>query len=65
MAKEFQKQKMYLGDSVYAEFDGYGYVVTTENGLQRHNPSNEIYFEPEVMEAFGLWVEKIKAEFKR
>jgi len=25
--------KVYLGDSVYAKFEGYGIVLTTENGL--------------------------------
>ena len=39
-------QKTYLGDSVYAEFDGYGVVLTTENGM---GPSNTIVLEPEVI----------------
>lgn len=43
--------KTYLGDSVYAEFDGYGLVVTTENGLP-DDPSNLICMEPEVVKAF-------------
>lgn len=38
--------KTYLGDSVYAEFDGYAITLTTENG---HGPSNTIVLEPEVL----------------
>lgn len=40
--------KQYLGDSVYAEFDGFGIVLTTENG---HGPSNIIILEPQVLAA--------------
>ena len=40
--------KTYLGDGVYAEFDGYGIKLTTENGVE---VSNSIYVEPEVLRA--------------
>lgn len=40
--------KQYLGDSVYADFDGYGITLTTENG---YGPSNTIYLEPQVLAA--------------
>ena len=40
--------KQYLGDSVYADFDGYGITLTTENGF---GPSNTIYLEPQVLAA--------------
>ena len=46
--------KRYLGDSVYAEFDGYQINVTTENGLP-DDPSNRIVMEPEVVKAF-MWM---------
>ena len=39
--------KEYLGDSVYAEYDGYGIFFTTENGLP-DDPSNTIYVDPDV-----------------
>ena len=42
--------KDYLGDSVYAEFDGYGITLTTDNG---HGPSNTIYLEPNILEALN------------
>lgn len=39
-------KREYLGDSVYAESDGYGIILTTNNGM---GASNTIYLEPEVM----------------
>jgi hypothetical protein len=39
--------KLYLGDSVYADYDGYHVVLTTENGLE---VSNTILLEPQVMD---------------
>ncbi len=50
---------MYLGDSVYAEFDDdTGMIVlTTNNGT---GPSNTIYLEPEVVEAFERFVEALR-----
>lgn len=38
--------KTYLGDAVYADFDGYNIVLTTEYGLE---PSNTIALEPSVL----------------
>jgi hypothetical protein len=49
-------KKMYLGDSVYAYFDGYAIVLTTENG---YGPSNTIVLEPEVMQALRLYDERL------
>lgn len=40
--------KVYLGDSVYADFDGYAVILTTENGLPS-DPSNRIVLEPSVI----------------
>jgi len=45
-----QAKKIYLGDSVYAAFDGYQVTLTTENGF---GPTNTIYLEPNVVDA--LW----------
>ena len=46
--------KAYLGDSVYYEHDGYGAILTTENGM---GASNTIVLEPEtvvkLLEAFA------------
>mgnify|MGYP003421329040 FL=1 len=48
--------KEYLGDSVYADFDGYAFVLTTENGM---GPSNTIVLEPQIMEALKEYVKRI------
>ena len=52
-------KKEYLGDSVYATFDGFGIVLTTENGAPG-DPSNEIILEPEVYEALVQFVEQLR-----
>jgi hypothetical protein len=57
------KNKTYIGDSVYAEFDGIGIILTTENGLPR-DPSNTIYLEPEIFNTLIQWVkiQQMKSE---
>ena len=40
--------KQYLGDGVYADFDGFALVLTTEDGI---SAQNEIVLEPSVVEA--------------
>jgi hypothetical protein len=42
------ERKVYLGDSVYAEFEHGMIRLTTDNGM---GPSNEIFLEPEVIQA--------------
>lgn len=44
--------KQYLGDGVYANYDGYNVVLTTENGL---STTNTIYLEPAVLWALDNW----------
>jgi len=51
--------KTYLGDSVYADFDGYRVVLTTENGPI---PGNTIALEPEVLAALDTWRVALKKE---
>lgn len=52
--------KAYLGDSVYADFDGHDVVLTTENGM---GPSNTIVLEPEVMTALKRWLLEVELMF--
>lgn len=52
-------KKSYIGDSVYAEFDGYSIILTTENGF---GPSNTIILEPEVYEGLLFFVDSLKAK---
>lgn len=48
--------KAYIGDSVYAEFNGEYIILTTENGDGRM--SNTIYLDQSTIEAFLMFVEK-------
>lgn len=41
-------EKQYLGDSVYVEWDGVMFKLTTDNG---EGPTNAIFLEPEVVAA--------------
>ena len=45
--------KSYLGDAVYVEHDGFGLVLTTEDG---YNVTNRIVLEPEVWAALESYV---------
>ena len=51
--------KTYIGDSVYAEFDGYSIILTTENGYA-DDPRNKIYLEPAVYGHLIEWVDSLK-----
>jgi len=51
--------KDYLGDSVYAEFDGFGIWLTTNNGYL-DDPRNKIYLEPQVYFALLRFVEQVR-----
>ena len=57
-------EKTYLGDAVYAAFDGYHVVLTTENGI---SISNTIFLEPAVMDALDTYNKRLRdeAESKR
>jgi hypothetical protein len=37
--------RTYIGDGAYAEYDGFGFKLTTEDGIR---VTNEIYLEPQV-----------------
>lgn len=50
--------KEYLGDGVYIQFDGYRIVVTTSDGI---SDTNTIVFEPEVLNSFINFIERLKA----
>lgn len=54
--------KTYLGDSVYADFDGFQITLTTENDIS--GPSNTIVLEPEVYVALVTWVAHLKEDAK-
>jgi hypothetical protein len=52
--------KEYLGDSVYATWDGFNIILTTENGLQT-DPSNKICIEPAVLNALYQYSQRCYA----
>jgi hypothetical protein len=41
-------KRTYLGDGVFADFDGYQIVLTAENGIE---VTNRVYLEPAVFAA--------------
>lgn len=43
----------YLGDGVYAAFDGFGVWLTAEDGLQA---TDAIYLEPDMVEALARFM---------
>jgi len=52
--------KIYLGDSVYADFDGYHIILTTENGYP-DDPRNRIALEPSVLDKLNHYARRITA----
>jgi len=51
--------KVYLGDGLYASFDGYQFALSAENGIQA---TDTVYLEPEVLDAFLRFVEQIRTQ---
>jgi len=54
--------KTYLGDAVYADFDGHMITLTTEDGIRA---TNTIHLEPEVWYALTLYVERLKGTLNK
>lgn len=52
--------KQYLGDSVYAEYDGMRVILTTENGAE---PTNRIVLEPELLIELTRFYERAVAQW--
>lgn len=53
------KEKVYLGDGVYAQNDGFGIILTTEDGVR---VTDEIYLEPSVYQALVNYVARCSSE---
>ena len=60
MDNEIRKHHCYIGDGVYAEFDGYGIWLRTGNHQQDHLCDDKIYMEPGVMHSLNLFIESLK-----
>lgn len=52
MTEEERKNHCYIGDGVYAEWDGYGYWLRTGHH-EEARCDNKIYLEPKVLESFN------------
>ena len=53
--------KHYLGDGAYIQYDGWGYSLTTEDGI---STTNIVYLEPSVLKNFQDHI-KLVEEAKR
>lgn len=53
----------YLGDGVYATFDGYGIWLTANHHL-RSQATDEIYIEPSVWKNYGEFMAVIKKAYE-
>jgi hypothetical protein len=51
--------KTYLGDGVYADYDGYYIILTTEDG---YHSTNKIYLDDEVVDELRSFIKKVRAE---
>jgi len=56
MKPETLPEKTYLGDGVYAYWDGISLVLTTENGIKT---TNRIILDPQVYESLVEFVERL------
>lgn len=64
MSENVDPMKSYLGDSVYVQFDGYHFVLTTENGYP-DDPRNLICLEPDVYQSLVDWVERLNQHYSK
>lgn len=48
--------KVYIGDGVYVDFDGYGFILTTENGIE---VTNTVVLEPEIFDSLVAYVSRV------
>jgi hypothetical protein len=48
--------KTYLGDGVYAEYEDYEVILTTENGME---VTNRIVLEAEVLESLNQYLKRM------
>lgn len=51
--------KSYIGDGVYASFDGYQIWLTTENGIEA---TNRIAIEPNVWQMLKIYVKRLEEQ---
>jgi hypothetical protein len=59
MLEQEKIKKIYLGDGVYADTDGYHIILTTEDG---YHQTNKIYLDDEVIDALQSFIKKVREE---
>lgn len=50
-----KSERVYLGDGLYAEDDGFQIGVYANNGIADYS---EVFFDPEVLDSFFIFIEK-------
>jgi hypothetical protein len=53
----YTMKKTYLGDGLYAEYDGYQIELYASNGVTK---TNIVYLDSHVLHAFLNWIEALK-----
>ena len=54
--------KAYIGDGAYVYWDGFGFELTTSDGIR---VTNRIYLEPQVYEELVRFVERLRTQLRR
>jgi hypothetical protein len=54
-------RKVYLGDAVYADHDGFGLILTTEDG---YSVTNRILLDPTTLEALEQYIRGLRIKLK-
>jgi hypothetical protein len=52
----FSDRAVYLGDGLYADWDGWQIELSASNGIAK---TNTVYLEPSVLVAFNRWVKTL------
>lgn len=58
MPQDERKNHDYIGDGVYAEFDGYG-IWLRANDHRDHLCTDKIYIEPDVLESLNQFYRRV------
>lgn len=61
MTPEERNKHEYLGDAVYAEYDGYHIILRTEDHRDFHC-NNKIFLDSDVLHALNRFVERMRAD---
>jgi hypothetical protein len=59
---ERRKFEDYLGDGLYADFDGYQIILSANDRVGGENSTDKVALEPGVAQAFINYVERLRAE---